>query len=70
MQDRADREENRAARLAAAKEEFREVASRDVGFALAVYRARLIGLGLLRQDVTSVINDVMPSNVVQFRRVA
>ena len=70
MQDRAERDENRGAQLAEAKAEFREVAPRDVGFALAVYRARLIGAGLLRADVASALNDVMPTNVVQFRRVA
>ncbi len=70
MQDRAEREENRTARLAEAKAEFREGASRDVAFALAVYRARLIALGMGGSDVASALNDAMPTNVVQIRRSA
>lgn len=66
MQDRADRAEAQAARLAEAKAEFREMCRRDIRLALAIYRARLLALGLVKGEIDKIIGG----NVVQLRRVA
>ena len=45
MQDRAERQENRDARLVEARREFHELKERgDLNLALAVYRCRLLAI--------------------------
>jgi hypothetical protein len=68
MQDRAERDETRAAKLAEAKREFKDTCRQDLSFAMAIYRARLIAIGLPEAERNRELGSI--GNVISLRRVA